>query len=281
MRPTMATYFSYAEIAGVPRPTMEEFRVELGKFRRVSVLYACSVINSVLRDWQGHWNHDAHDELVKGSFPPEIANILISAVHDASRPRGLYHRQQLLFVSKEAIEVCPESGGRDPIASPYWGGLGMVLLMANDLLPKGLTNPAPTAEQMVNVLSEFIPIAEASGFYRAVNKIIRGNLMLSRFFPGGSEGIRETFRNAVQIPLDEYQALCFATLVRYFDLTLEKYKTNPGDFLLTRDWYRTTALPQQTIDLFLEDIAASANEVQVFLQSRNCGTNDFTCFKDK
>ncbi|SPF42411.1 hypothetical protein SBA1_460008 [Candidatus Sulfotelmatobacter kueseliae] len=281
MRPTMATYFTYSEIMGVPRTTIEEFRSELGKFSRGPVIYACSVINNVLKDWQGHWNHRAHDELVKNSFPPEIANILVAAVNDARRPRGLYHRQQLLFVSKEAISVCPESGGKDPIALPYWGGLGMVLLMANDLLPKRLTNPAPTAQQMVSVLSEFIPIAEASGFYRPINKIVRSHLMLSRFFPGGSEGIRAIFHNALDIPLEEYLALCFATLVRYYDLNLEKYKTSPGDFLLTRSWYRTISLPQETVDLFLKDISASADELQAFLRSRNSGANDFTCFKDK
>jgi hypothetical protein len=277
----MATYFTYSEVAGVARTTIEEFRTELGKFSRGSVIYACSVINSILKDWQGHWNNEAHDELVKNSFPPEIANVLIAALHDPKRPRGLYHRQQLLFVSKEAISVCAESGGRDPIALPYWGGLGMVLLMANDLLPKRLTHPAPTAQQMVSVLSEFIPIAEASGFYKPINKIVRSHLMLSRFFPGGSREIRAIFHNALHIPLEEYLALCFATLVRYYDMNLEKYKTNPGDFLLTRSWYRTISLPQETVDLFLKDIAASADELQAFLRSRNSGVNDFTCFKNK
>jgi len=281
MRPTMATYFTYSEIAGVPRTTVNEFRSELAKFGRGPVIYACSVINSVLKDWQGHWNHEAHDELVSNSFPPEIASVLIAAVHDPQRPRGLFHRQQLLFVSKEAIRVCAESGGRDPIALPYLGGLGMVLLMANDLLPKRITHPAPTSEQMVSVLSELIPVAEASGFYKPINKIIRSHLMLSRFFPGGSREIRETFNNALGIPLEEYVALCFATLVRYFDLDLQKYKTSPGDFLLTRGWYRTISLPEETIDLFLKDISASAEEMQAFLRSRNSGDNDFTCFKDK
>lgn len=281
MRPTMATYFTYSEIAGVPRTTINEFRSELAKFGRGPLIYACSVINSVLKDWQGHWNHEAHDELVSNSFPPEIASVLIAAVHDPQRPRGLFHRQQLLFVSKEAISVCAESGGRDPIALPYMGGLGMVLLMANDLLPKRITHPAPNSEQMVSVLSELIPVAEASGFYKPINKIIRSHLMLSRFFPGGSGEIRETFYNALGIPLEEYVALCFATLVRYFDLNLQKYKTSPGDFLLTRGWYRTISLPEKTIDLFLKDISASAEELQAFLRSRNSGDNDFTCFKDK
>lgn len=157
MPPRIVTYFTYSELAGTPPTTIEEFRAELTKFGRAPVIYACCVINAVLRDWDGHFNHDAHDALVRTSFPPEIANVVIAALHNPSRPRGLFHRQQLLFVGKEAIMVCGDSGGRDPAALPYGGGLGMVLLMANDLLRKDLANSSPTTHQMINVLYEFIP----------------------------------------------------------------------------------------------------------------------------
>jgi hypothetical protein len=269
MPPRIVTYFTYSELVGTPPTTIEEFRAELAKFGRAPVIYACSVINAVLRDWDGHFNHDAHDTLVRNSFPPEIANVIISALHNPSRPRGLFHRQQLLFVCKEAITVCGDSGGRDPIALPYGGGLGMVLLMANDLLRKDRANSSPTTHQMINVLSEFIPIAEASGFFRPVNKIVRSHVMLSRFFPGGDEHILEVFRAATGISLKEYLALCFATLVRYIEVTLEKCQANPSEFLLTQAWYRTASLPEDTVVSFLKDISASAPEFQAFIEAKN------------
>ncbi len=153
--------------------------------------------------------------------------------------------------------------------------------MANDLLHKGLANSSPTADQMINVLSEFIPIAEASGFFRPVNKLVRSHLMLSRFFPGGAETIGEAFRDATGISLKDYQALCLATLGRYIEFALEKYQSNPSDFLLTQGWYRTVSLPEETIVSFLKDISASATEFQAFIEAKNHGTNDFTCFKNK
>ena len=154
---------------GAAAAAIQEFRAELSKFGRGPVIYACSVINAVLKNWDGYLDQEAHDALVRNSFPPEIARVIIAALHDPSRPRGRYHRQQLLFVSKEAVMVCGDSGGRDPAALPYGGGLGMVLLMANDLLHKDSASNSPITHHMINVLSEFIPIAEASGFFRPVN----------------------------------------------------------------------------------------------------------------
>ena len=81
--------------------------------------------------------------------------------------------------------------------------------------------------------------------------------MLSRFFPGGTETIGEVFRDATGTSLNDYQALCFATLARYIEFTLEKYQSNPSDFLLTQGWYRTVSLPEETIVSFLKDISAS------------------------
>jgi hypothetical protein len=280
MGPTIVTYLTYSDLAGGPRPTIEEFRTELTKFGCGPVVYACSVINAVLRDWEGRVDSSAHDSLIKDSFPPDLANPILAALHNPNRNRGLYHRQQLLFVTKEAFRICPHSGGRDPVALQYWGGLGLVLLMANDLLTKGLTTSAPTAQQMLNVLAEFVPIAEASGFQRSINKIVRSYLMLN-FFPGGSDEIRKVFLDATGIPLDHYRALCFATLVRYCDFKLDKYKSDMGHFLLTKDWYRTISLPAETIDRFLGGISAAADEFHTMVTVKNSGSNDFTSIKDK
>jgi hypothetical protein len=64
MPPTLVTYFTYSELAGTPPISIEEFRAELAKFDRAPLIYACSVINAVLRDWDGHANFAAHDTLV-------------------------------------------------------------------------------------------------------------------------------------------------------------------------------------------------------------------------
>jgi len=238
-------------------------------------------MNSLMKDWQGHSRLDAHDEFVRNSFAPQAAEHIIAAIRDPQNPRGVYHRQQLLFVCKEALLVCPESGGKDPTVPPHGGEMGRVLLMANDLLPKRVTGPAPTSEQMINVMSEFIPIAEASGTYKAIHKILRTRLMLDRFFPNGGAGIRKVFEHATGAPLDDYLALCFATLCRYFDLDLEKFKADPANFLLSEQWYRTVPSCAPFLASFLAEISATASEFRKQIGERNSAANDFTCFRGK
>ena len=221
---------------------------------------------------------EAHEELVRNTFVPQLAERINAAVRDRHQPRGVYHRQQLLFVSKEALVGCQDEGGKDPLAG---GEFGRALLMANDLLPKRVTGPAPTRDQMINVLSEFIPIAEASGSYKAVHKIVRSGLMLDRFFPNDGAEIRQVFENATGVPLNEYFALCFATLCRYFDLDLKKFQQDPSNFVLSQNWFRTTSTAPTIVEKFLAEISASPEDFRILLEKKRGPANDFTVFRSK
>jgi hypothetical protein len=144
MAPTFSTYLTFSELAGGDTVSFEQFCEELSQFNGPAVVYLCGVMNSVITDWQGHYRAEAHEELVRNSFAPSFADRIITAGRDAQIPRGVYHRRQLLFVSKQAILLCPAEGGKNPLDTPDSAGIGRVLLMANDLLPKGLTRSGPT-----------------------------------------------------------------------------------------------------------------------------------------
>jgi hypothetical protein len=281
MPPNFATYFSFSEFNHGVRVTLDQFRAELSKFNRLLVVYVCGVMNTIIRDWQGHTRLEAVEELVRNSFRPDVAERIVAEINNPQRPRGLYHRQQLLFVAKEALLVCPESGGNDPLAPAHSGEMARVLLMANDLLPKGLTGASPTVTQMINVMSEFIPIAEASGFQKPLNKILRSHIMIERFFPGGSGEIRSIFQSATGVSIDDYFALCFATLCRYVDLNFKKYQTDPSNFILAAGWFRTTPIDATIVLNFLKEISATVEEFKAALERRSTAVNDFTCFRGK
>lgn len=281
MPPTFSTYFSFAEFNNGVKATQDQFQAALSQFNGLLVVYVCGVMNSLTRDWQGHTRVEATEQLVRNSFRPDMAEQIVAEFRNPERPRGLYHRQQLLFVAKEALSICQETGGKDPLAPAHSAEMARVLLMANDLLPKGLTGPAPTAAQMMNVMSEFIPIAEMSGSQKPINKIIRSRLMIERFFPDPSGEVRSIFERVTGVSLDEYFALCFATLCRYADLDFKKYQTDPSNFVLSTGWYRTTPINATVIASFLKEISATVNEFRTTLERRSTATNDFTCFRGK
>jgi hypothetical protein len=66
MAPTFATYFTFSEFNGGVRATPEQFRSEVSPFNGPAVVYLCGVMNSVMRDWQGHARIEAHEERFHG-----------------------------------------------------------------------------------------------------------------------------------------------------------------------------------------------------------------------
>jgi len=281
MWPKFATYFTFSEFNGGVRATPEQFRSELSRFNGPAVVYLCGVMNSVTRDWQGNARVEAHEEFVRNTFAPQAAELINAAARDLRNPRSVYHRQQLLFVSKEALLHSQDPGGEDPLAPNHGGEFGRVLLMASDLLPKRVTGEGPTHDQMINVLSEMIPIAEASGSYKAIHKIVRSGLMLDRFFPNGGAEIRQVFERATGVPLNDYFALCFATLCRYFDLDLTKFQQDTSSFVLSRNWFRTTPIAPSIVGNFLAEISATALEFRASLEKKSGPPNDFTVFRSR
>jgi hypothetical protein len=281
MPPNFATYFTFSEFNNGVKATHDQFHEELSMFSCLLAVYVCGVMNCVTRDWQGYTRIEAVEQLVRNSFTPQTAERIITEFGNPQRPRGIYHRQQLLFVAKEALLACPEIGGKDPLAPAHSGEMARVLLMANDLLPKGLTGLSPTCDQMINVISELIPIAEASGFQKAMSKILRSRLMIERFLPDGNGEIRDIFELATGVPLGEYFALCFATLCRYVDLDLKKYQSDPASYVLSAGWYKTTPVSATAVRNFLREISATISEFKTALGGRSSGGSDFTCFRTK
>jgi len=284
MAPSFNTYFSFSEFNGGRPASLDEFRAELSQFSAPEVVYLCSVMNSVITDWQGHYRRDAHEELVRNSFAPEFAARIIAEGRNPGIPRSVYHRRQLLFVAKEAILCCPKGGGKNPLVPPHSGAMGRVLLMANDLLPKGLTrggSRTQTAAQLINVMSELIPIGEASGHFRAINKIVRSRIMLDRFLPSDGTEVKNIFERETGVPLDQYFALCFATLCRYYDLDLKKYQSDTSTYALLEQWYKTIPVSSTVLARFLAEISASLDDFRCQLQGQEPGSTDFTCFRSK
>lgn len=228
---------------------------------------------------------EAHELLVRSAFPPDLANQLAEGANNRRTPRYVFHRQQLLYVAKEATLHCKVDGA-DPLSLPYWGGLGMVFLMANDHLHLGLPEPNSADERIVNTLAEFIPVMEYSGWHSFQSKVTRAHLMLSRFLErlrGDREfvDIPRLFEQTVGIPCTTYEGLCFGTLSKYMQMGIESFRNDPAGFLLRPAFFQQTAVQRRHVDLFLSDVSATPENLRQSFVQRNLGTSDFTWFRDR
>ena len=159
-----ATYFTHGLWHGRDS-TIEEFRELLSQFSRDPVVYLCGIINAILRCWEGGApSLGPHASLLRSFFQPEDAEKLILGSQDRNEPHFVFHRQQLLFVAKEAILHCPTEGMDPLVQSP--GPVGALFLMANDHLSYGFAPTDVYEEKLLNTLTELVVVGECSGYPR-------------------------------------------------------------------------------------------------------------------
>lgn len=279
-----ATYFTH-QIRYGRETTIEEFREALSRYSRDPLVYLCAAISAILKCWQGGApGREAHAHIVRSLFEPGNAEELIRGSLSKEDPHFVFHRQQLLFLAKEAILHCPTQG-LDPLVQPP-GPVGKLFLMANDHLHYGFAQTEDYEQKLLNSLTELIVVGECSGYHAFRNSIARAHLMYSRFgddLKGDPDYIdlRGRFEKLVEMPIDEFQGLCFSLLSKYFNVDLQSYAKDPNTFFLRQSYFAKTAISIERVDKFVRELSAEPAVLKKVFERQLKGKNDFTLFRSK
>jgi hypothetical protein len=286
MPPELGTYVSWADANNGNPSTLSQFRTCLSRYSCSKVVCLCGVLNSFLRIWEGSKAFlDAHAELVRSAFPSPWSEKLIAASKDRSNKRVVFHRQQLLFVAKEAILHCKEQA-EDPFRLPYWGKIGAAFLMANDHLHFRPASTASEEEEMIGMLPNLVLVQEYSGANRLAYRVVRSHLMYTRIATALSQhpnsvDLAQAFQKLTGLTLVEHEALCFGTVSKYLKVKLAAFKANPATFLLSASNFQSTAVPADKVKLFLAEVSATAEQFRSHFAKKDSGLVDFTWFRDR
>jgi hypothetical protein len=279
-----ATYFTHGLWYG-RESTIEEFRAVLSQFSRDPTVYLCSAINAILKCWRGGApDVQAHARLLHDFFERDDAERLIRGSQSESEPHFVFHRQQLLFLAKEAILHCP-TGGMDPLVQRP-GPVGKLFLMANDHLYYGFPSTDTYECKLLNTLTDLVVVGEYSGYHAFRNAIARSHLMYSRFSdelradPDYSN-LRERFGTLIGMAFDEFQGLCFALLWKYFNVDIESYSKDPNTFFVQQSYFAQTAIPVEKVNKLVNELSDTADDFKKVFERRLKGKNDFTLFRVK
>lgn len=282
MAAQLLAYLDYREVNRGVASTLDEFREELRKFPRNTVLRLCAVMNSVIAGWLGDVNFEVQERFIRSLFPPNLSQRMVAV------KRVVFHRHQLLFVAREALAHCNTIEGL--ITEPYAGGFGKVLLMASDHvhmpMPDDSEPPGAIQDKAINVMVTMLPSLEANHFTNYLDRIARSFLMLSRFTEPLREGrlffdVRALFEEAAGIPLQVYQSLVWGSLSRFAKVERLRTTNDMLDFALPSAWFGSTRIPPAQIEAFLADVAASGEALATRLTQRAPAKLDFTIFRDK
>lgn len=288
----LAGYATFEEMHG-RKSTLPELIDRLKPFSRESVLYICAATGMILKLWQrGGWDHTNYDLLIASAFE-SLRGDWYRLSARSNDPELVFHRRQLLLLMKLAIEHCPENGADLLKVAP--GFFGTILLMANDHFHYGLypfdeKNGVDEKEKVSRVLAEFVPVSEYSGF-RVENKVTRSHLMMTRHtqpLVGHQDfiDVAAEYEKLTGVSLADHEALTFGLFARCGNVTLADLQQNAWVAAVRLENFHATAVPKQTIEAFVAELAAAPAEIIELIKSarqknRDFGANDFTVFRKR
>jgi hypothetical protein len=290
---SFAVYATYEQMHG-RKSTVEELTRLLQRFSRESVLYGCAVSGVLLKLWErGGWDRTNYDVMIGDAFE-FIRGDWYKLAARLDEPELVFHRRQLLFLMKLAIEHCPATG--EDLLKTGRGLFGTMLLMANDHFHYGLyPNPsgseADSFDKISRVAAEFVPVNEYSGF-RIENKLTRAHLMMTRYtnqLRGHPDfiDISAEYEKATGISLIDYEAMSFGLFVRCtVNITLEALRANAWVAAVRPENFNQTAIPSAIVQAFLGESSGTPTELLASITAsrkakRDFGANDFTVFRKK
>jgi hypothetical protein len=247
---------------------------------RVGVVRACSLLNAFLRrnaNSNEVLDFAAHRALVKAYFPPDIA-LRILELERASPRYVAFHRQQLLFVVKEALQYA----GEDPTLKLTNSAFGEVLLIANDHMHFEIC-AGSSEDSFVKLASSLLPIQEAvSGNLR--HKLIR-SFQMTKAAPEFACSkpyfdVSALFKAATELNLQDFYALVLAAMTRFSTFKPERYLADPLSYSLDEHWFSSTKVAPESIQAFFKLISASPEDYLLPLKTSR-GPNDFTALRDR
>jgi hypothetical protein len=279
--PKFLRILTYAEVFGGSRPSLDDFRNRLALLPKLPLVRVCAVLNAFLRSDASSpelLNFASHRALIRAYFPTETAKRIL-AVSEGANPRVVFHRQQLLFVAKEALQYASDDPG---VPMPNTA-LGQLFLIANDHMhfesDDGSRN---TLDSLVKLATTILPIQEAANG-NVGHKILR-SYQMTKLAPelSGTKpyfDLVALFKEATGLELSEFYAFIISAITRFHHFDPAKFLPDPLIYSLDEQWFASTQVTPEAIQAFFSLVSASPEEYQQMFQSR--GPNDFTAFRDK
>lgn len=281
--PQYLLLLTYREVFGGSRPTLTDFRARLAAVSKIPLLRICAVLNALLRpeaDSPELFNTAAHRAFVRAYFPGDLGKNILRAT-SGERPRVVFHRQQLLFVAKEALQYASDNAGLPMISN---SALGELLLIANDLMHfESDDGSTDTLDSFSKLATTILPIQEAAnGNVR--HKILRSYQMTKIAAELAGEkpyfDLVTLFKNATNLDLFDFYAFVISAMSRFHHFDPEKFLKDPFSYSFDEQWFSSTKMSSGAVQAFFSLVAATPEKYKQRLETSR-GPNDFTAFRDK
>jgi hypothetical protein len=284
----LAVYETFENIYG-RKSSLDELVAEISAFTQQSMLWVCATIVAGMQLWNrvGNQPADVYETLVKLYFDRALTGRLLGHFWTMNPRYILFHRRQILLITKLALLHCKGSGMDARRNADRIGG---ILLKANDQLDHGLlrelsergASPS-TRDDYSRIVAEMVATGEDSS-PQIAPLITRSHLMLTRFSNDLQAhkdwiDVKGEYEAATGLAIEENEAMIFGAHARHGESLSRMLYGTPGALPLKDANFETTAVPPSKVKAFLNSLASFPSKMAKDLVARDNGPNDLTIFR--
>lgn len=280
----LAVYETYEDVFG-RKSSLEELINEIRQFSLSSLLWVCAIVVVGTQLWDRNDPPlEIYGTLLRLFFPPELAKRFQLGFWNRDPRREVFHRRQVLLITKLGILHCDQRGLDLRNAA---GSFGSILLKANDHFHHGLI-PAlgenvSDVEKFARSIAEFVAVSEFAkpnvGYQLARNQLLLTHYVNQLQGDPDYVDLSGEFEDSFGFSVEENTAMIVGLHSRSGRNLAETLKGDPGALPFCIPTFAQTAIPVAKRVKFIEAISAPPAVIKREILRRDHGTNDFTVFR--
>ena len=280
--PTMKMWVTWSELVGGRRITLEDFRAELRKYSRSSLLLACSRL-SVLFNFGPEAETAAPEDITKTFIPVLFPHLLAQRVMSlALQGRVIFFQAQLRYLAAEVMRLKLDSAGEPPTMNDT--DLGGLLFRAGEMLYMPYVRLDDPMDELVNIITTFLPIYELDNFVDPAALFLRFYIFLTviieRLPPNKRDmfNIPSLFEEKFNFPLTRYCHFVYVFFIHAIMLRTQKPANSFTDSGLPITHFKYTDLTEPEINQMFDAVSISLDKVENVREQ--LGFADFDYLRD-
>jgi hypothetical protein len=277
----MQTWVPWSEASGTARGTIEEFRGLLKRYKRSSLLIACSRL-SVLFNFGLDGEVAAPAEVVARWVPlffaPQIASRVLLL---AQQERLIFFQAQLRYLAREVMRL--ENVSEEHLPPVHDSVLGELLFRAGELLYTPYVNVSDPMDELVNKIVTFLPYYEIDGVNAPPMQFLRFYILLEVIVPRLADHLKlydvpKLFEEQFRFPLKEYCEFIFCFFMHATTQRDQKTLEAAVDSAVGIKTFRYTSVSPDAIKRMFDKVCFSLDTFEV--KKEPVGFADFDLLKD-
>ena len=282
----MKMWMTWSELTNSPRITKEQFRAQLAKYPKSSILIACTKLSVGFGygpDACTVPSDDIADLHIPIVFPPVLVPHVTRWVHDQGRLP--FSNGQLRYLAAEAVRLLPQHPAHEiPENGPQNNQFGELMLKSGELLYKKHVVVEGVLDGYANIAAEFLPLYEITSPTDPIFSFLRFYIWLTKIIPRIPAHLLKFDLEAEFQKLFPFPIITYAEFVATFAMHAVRERQNqtydkPIDATLRKSWFKNTNIPEATIEQMFETVSFSLDNMPK--PKDTLGYGDFEFLKDR